>query len=374
MLTCYTKLHMFWVVILATLLGGASSTVSDRRNFRATAFRAARSGSTNQLNLWQWGTGAVPAPAAAPAPPPPPPPEPDPPQFPVIGQDACSLLEEAFVVEPRASCKHVLFASNSDGCTCTMVLPASINPLPGNFYNPFLVDVPPNPDIPVPQAMPTVPPPSNPMQPYLAPPMPPECPFISSCADPDSFDCVGHNSWGFAEAHMADYSPAAGALNTASCTYIMKPYAIFKVPDRVAALWHLNAKLVKVFDRTAKPLTIFCDGKNVTSPSLEYFCRDQLRRLGLPCSMAWTNVTKKHQAQECADAPAPDGFDETSTLAELCPLECGWKKGVARWPPFLTAAEKAVIAKKKKAKAAAKEKEKEEKEESEEEEAKEKEE
>lgn len=231
-----------------------------------------------------------------------------------------------------------------------MVLPASINPMPGNFYNPFLVDIPPNPDIPVPRAMPTVPPPSNPMQPYIAPPMPPECPFISGCADPDSFDCVGHNSWGFAEAHMADYSPAAGALNAASCTYVMKPYALFKVPERVAALWHLNAKLIAVFDRTSQPLTLYCKGRNVTSPSLEYFCQDQLGRLGLPCDMVWANVTKKHQAQECADAPAPDGFEVDSSLAELCPLECGWKKGVTRWPPFPTAAELAVIAKEKKIK------------------------
>lgn len=256
------------------------------------------------------------------------------------------------MVDPPATCKHVIFAENSDGCTCSMVLPASINPMPGNFYNPFLVDIAPNPDIPVPKAMPTVPPPSNPMMPFIAPAMPPECPFIAGCPDPDSFDCVGHNSWGFAEAHMAEYSPAAGALNTASCTYIMKPYALFKVPERVAALWHLNAKLVKVFDRMSEPLTLYCAGKNVTSPSLEYFCKDQLKRLGLPCDTEWSTVTKKHQAPECAAAAAPDGFEVYSTLAEICPLECGWKKGETKWPPFPTAAEQAEIAKLKKLEAA----------------------
>jgi len=247
-------------------------------------------------------------------------------------------------VDPPASCQHVIFADNVDGCTCTTTLPGSINPQPNLFYNPFLVDVPPDPSIPVPASMPTVPPPSNPLQPFVPPMMPPECPFMPACADPNSFDCVGHNSWGFAEAHIAVYSPAAAALNSMSCTYMMKPYARFKVPDRVAALWHLNAKLIKVFDRMSDPLTLACTGQNVTSPSLQYFCKDQLKRLGFPCTTAWADLMKDSQAQGCSLAAAPDGFEGTSTLAELCPLECGWKKGVTRWPPFLTAAEKKVVA------------------------------
>lgn len=349
-MTCHTEIKMLRAFLLAALLGCASGATVNRRSFLATAFRAARSGSSNQLHLREWeAASAADAPAAAPAPPPPPPPMPDPPKFPVIGQDECSLLQEAFVVDPPAKCQHAIFAKNSDGCTCTMTLPASINPLPNNFYNPFAVTVPADPNIPVPAAMPTVPPPSSPLMPFVAPMMPPECPFISACADPNSFDCVGHNSWGFAEAHMADYSPAAGALNTASCTYTMKPYALFKVPEKVAALWHLNAKLVKVFDTISSPFTLYCKGKNVTAPSLEYFCQDQLGRLGLPCDTTWDKVVKKHQVQECAEAPAPDGFEPDSPLAELCPLECGWKKGVTRWPPFLTAAEKKAAEKKEKA-------------------------
>merc|ERR1719161_1047661 len=109
-----------------------------------------------------------------------------------------------------------------------MVLPASINPQPANLYNPFLVSVPPDPNIPVVAAMPTVPPPSNPMQPYVAPMMAPECPYMAACANADDFECVGHNSWGFATAHIADYSPAAAALNSASCSFTMKPYGRFK--------------------------------------------------------------------------------------------------------------------------------------------------
>jgi len=329
---------MLWTLVLATLTGFAGAAPVARRSFLGTAFRAAR--------IHDYGPAPAPAPAPvmmAPAPPPPPPPKLLPPKFPVIGQDECSLLQEGFLVSPGASCSHVIFAGNIDGCTCTMTLPANVNPQPNSFQNPWLVSIAPDPSVPVPAAMPTVPPPSNPMQPFIPPAMPPVCPFSAPCPDPNSFDCLGFNSWGFSEHHIADYSPAAAALNSASCTYMMKPYARFKVPERVISLWHLNAKLVKVFDSMSEPFTMFCHGENVTAPTLEFFCKDQLKRLGLPCSTQWTDLTKKHQAVKCRDAPAPDGFEFDSTLAELCPLECGWKKGVTRWPPFNTAAEQDVI-------------------------------
>jgi len=332
---------MLWTLVLAALSGFASATPVPR-SFLGTAFRAAR--------LHHVDAGGAPAPAfafapaPAPAPPPPPPPKPDPPKFPVIGQDECELMQEGFLVSPPAVCTHVVFAKNVDGCSCTMVLPANINPQPANFYNPWLIDIAPDPNVPVPRSMPTVPPPSNPLQPFIPPMMPVVCPFSAACADPNAFECVGHNSWGFSSAHVADYSPAAAALNTASCTYMMKPYDRFKVPEKVISLWHLNAKLVKVFDSMSDPFTMFCSGENVTAPSLQFFCKDQLKRLGLPCDMPWNEVTKKHQAQKCAHAPAPDGFEIDSTLADLCPLECGWKKGVYKWPPFPTAAERAVAA------------------------------
>jgi len=222
-----------------------------------------------------------------------------------------------------------------------MTLPASINPQPANFYNPFLVDVPPDPNVPLPAAMPTVPPPSNPMMPFVAPMMPPVCPFSNACADPNSFDCVGYNSWGFAEARLADYSPAAAHLNSASCDYFMKPYALFKVPDKMAALWHLNVKLGKVFNAYAEPLVLKCRKEDVTSPTWEGWCQEQVKTRGVPCSIDWTNFTMRLDNKDCQAAPPLDGFDARSRIAEVCPLECGWKKGMIRWPPFLSDAEEA---------------------------------
>jgi len=325
--------------VFAVLISLSLAAPTQRRSFLATAFRAARVRRTHLGDRVSDEPAAVPVPAPAP----PPPPDPFPPKFPVIGQDECSLLQEGFLVDPPAKCVHVILAENVDGCTCSTFLPGSINPQPANFYNPFLVDIPPNPDLPVPASMPTVPPPSNPMQPFIPPMMPPECPFMKKCGNPGAFECVGHDSWGFSEAHIADYSPAAAALNSMSCTYVMKPYARFKVPDKVSALWHLNAKLVKVFDRMSDPFNLFCTSTNVSYPSLQFFCKDQLQRMGLPCDAEWYKVTKQHMDKRCWDAPAPDGFVTDSTLAELCPLECGWKKGVARWPPHLTNAERAAI-------------------------------
>lgn len=280
------------------------------------------------------------------APPPtPPPPEPIPPKFPVISQEECDLFQEGFEVDPPAHCTHVVLANNIDGCNCNMVLPGNINPQPMNLYNPFIIEVPPNPNVPVPPSMPTVPPPSNPAMPYNPPMMPPECPFQKACADADDFKCVGFNSWGFGQAGLADYSPAAAALNTASCMYTMKPYGEFKVPKKMEALWHLNTKLVKVFNRLEKEFTLYCDEENVTISSHTTWCREQVVKYKMPCTDTWQVVMKKSEVKACRLAPPPDGFDEESKLAELCPLECGWKKGEARWPPYHTSEEKEAKAK-----------------------------
>lgn len=339
---------------LAGARAGSLSTPPRRRSLLATAWRAARGNSQRKLRLRNWAVDAAPAPAPAMAPAGPP----APPEFPVIGNDECELLQEGFLVDPPATCKHAIFFDNVDGCSCSMVLPASINPQPANLYNPFLVSVPPDPNIPVVAAMPTVPPPSNPMQPFVAPMMPPACPFQNSCADPDDFECVGYNSWGFSEAHIAGYSPAAAALNAASCSFMMEPYGEFKVPEKMAALWHLNAKLKKVFERMSKPITLFCKKTNVTTATMQDYCRDQTGRMGIPCDTEWSEVAKKHADPDCREALPPDGFEVDNTLAEICPLECGWKKGVTRWPPFLTKAELRVIEEKKKEEEEKKKKEK----------------
>merc|ERR1712139_552567 len=171
---------------------------------------------------------------------------------------------------------------------------------------------------------------------------------MAACANADDFECVGHNSWGFATAHIADYSPAAAALNSASCSFTMKPYGRFKVPEKVAALWDLNARLKKVFARMSDPMTLQCKDQNVTSATMQLWCRDQVGRLAVPCDAIWEKLTKRHADKKCWNAPPPDGFQIDSSLAEVCPLECGWKKGVTGWPPFLTAAEIAAMDKKKK--------------------------
>lgn len=320
----------------AAILTCANAAPTVVRVSRGTSFlsawRASRSSSSEQWWLSRnreakAAFGREPSPAPLP-----PRPTPFPAKFPVMTAEECGLFEEGFLVSPGAKCQHVMYAENIDGCTCTINLPASINPQPANLYNPFLPEIAPDPSVPLPAAMPTVPPPSNPLQPYIAPMMPPECPFIAACSDPDSFDCVGYNSWGFAEAHMAGYTPAAASLNMVSCTYVMKPYGEFKIPRRVKSLWRLNAKQLKVFKRLDKPFTMKCSGQDVKFDSHQSFCAEKIHKTKLSCDTTWVDVAKA-TAKACEAAPAPDGFPIGSTLADLCPTQCGWKKDSISWPP-----------------------------------------
>merc|ERR1740129_1827115 len=135
--------------------------------------------------------------------------QPQPPRPPAMRPTDCLLLQEGMVVEPKASCAYVNFADNWDGCTCSINLPATINP----------------------------------QQPYVPPAMKPECPYTAKCggscggsaAETAGEGCIGYDSWGFDDARMAGYSPAAAHINVMSCSYIMKTFGQFRVPDKVQA-------------------------------------------------------------------------------------------------------------------------------------------
>mmetsp|Transcript_84197 Transcript_84197/g.146208 ORF Transcript_84197/g.146208 Transcript_84197/m.146208 type:complete len:408 (+) Transcript_84197:113-1336(+) len=285
------------------------------------------------------GVAPAPAPAVAPIPAPPPPAK-----FPVIGSDECQVLQEAIVVEPRATCRHVIFQEGLDGCTCSMVLPASINPMPNNLYDPFAMDVPPDPDLPVPPMPPTVPPPGNPMQPYIAPMMAPECPFAKACAKANDFDCVGYNSFGFSEAHMAPYSPAASHLNQISCSYFMALRSEFRIPSKVESLGKILEKRKKVelsYQRSFVVPEVLddygdaiggipCAGRKIES-TWKLFCEKRVSKKNWPCSTKYKSIMER---EKCVGAPAPTGFLVNSTLGEMCPLECGFTKGHTMWPPY----------------------------------------
>jgi hypothetical protein len=121
----------------------------------------------------------------------------------------------------------------------------------------------------------------------------------------------------------------------------MAPYGEFKVPEKVISLWHLNEKLIKVFKKLSKPFVMVCSDKEVTTKSHQLWCKQMVKKWKMPCETTWEKLAEENPDHKCRNAPAPDGFDADSTLDDLCPLECGWKKGVARWPPYLTSEEKA---------------------------------
>mmetsp|Transcript_56547 Transcript_56547/g.104673 ORF Transcript_56547/g.104673 Transcript_56547/m.104673 type:complete len:223 (+) Transcript_56547:51-719(+) len=169
-------------------------------------------------------------------------------KVPLISQQECDLLQQGILLRPEVDCVYSVFAVNWDGCTCSIQLPANIRPSPDAFQNVAVESstAPPEGDwddaaafsqgttittgqtTPAPEVITVYRPPiSEPMCPYQTP-----CPTVNSSAD-----CVDYRSWGFADMSMAGYKPASAHLNSISCSYIMQPKFIFKVPDKVQALW-----------------------------------------------------------------------------------------------------------------------------------------
>lgn len=210
---------------------------------------------------------------------------------------------------------------------CTISLPPSINPMPDNLFNPFAQPIPPDPDIPVFPSPPTVPPPSNPLQPYNAPMTVPQCPFQDACGKRAGFDCVGFDSWGFSSVKMAHYSPASRFFNSITCSYIMKPYDRFKVPEKVTALWKLQEKRGLVVGHYNTDLTLICKDQNFTN-TWGKMCNEQVFRLKIDCGVPWSGLWQG----SCSKAPPPAGFNATSSLGEFCPRECGYKEHELVWP------------------------------------------
>jgi len=310
----------------------------------AVAFSSAASRQHQLHQYTKQDASAAPAPAPAfnitpamtppppPPPPPPTPPPPNPPKFPVATPEDCKTFEKAFILKPKVKCQHIIMSSNWDACMCTLNLPGSIAPMPDNLYDPYAVEVPPDPDIPTFPAMPSVPPPSNPLQPYNPPLGVPECPFIKKCGrkpGEDKFEeCVGYDSWGFDEVRMGKYSPASRFFNSVNCFYIMKPYNRFHVPKKVEAFWYLAKKRGEVSDLyDSEELSLVCTDQTFTNPWKD-FCDDMVWRLKTDCATPWSALWK----DTCKKAPPPPGFAATSMLGEFCPLDCSFLKYKLEWP------------------------------------------
>lgn len=289
---------------------------------------------TNTTNKTNVTSPTIP-PAATPEPPPPPPPEtpppPLPPKFPVASPEACKILEMAIIVDPPPRCYHAVLAANWDACQCTIDLPPSINPQPNTLFDPYALTLTPDPDVPTMAPVPTLPPPSNPLMPYNAPMMVPSCPYKDPCGPNATFDCVGYDTWGFSVVQEGGYQPASRFFNNIICSYIMKPYDSFKVPEKVQALFRMQTRNNEVLGHYKTNMILRCkdqSGLQVISNSWGDTCQEQVFRLKVDCGMSWSQLW----TGSCAKAPPPDGFQDISSLGELCPLECGFRRGELKWP------------------------------------------
>mmetsp|Transcript_17770 Transcript_17770/g.44992 ORF Transcript_17770/g.44992 Transcript_17770/m.44992 type:complete len:230 (+) Transcript_17770:92-781(+) len=155
-----------------------------------------------------------------------------------VGPSGCRQLEQAMLVQPKASCREVQLLGSWDGCSCTIPQPRSMNPWPDTFFNPSAIKVKLRKEMPTLPPIATLAPAKNPAEVYVAPRMEPECPFSRQCADlGDSTDCVGFDSWGFHSMRQEPYNAVAGHLNSITCTYMMDQHGQFQVPNKVEALW-----------------------------------------------------------------------------------------------------------------------------------------
>eukprot|EP00927_Polykrikos_kofoidii_P070857 TRINITY_DN67235_c0_g1_i1.p1 TRINITY_DN67235_c0_g1~~TRINITY_DN67235_c0_g1_i1.p1 ORF type:complete len:328 (-),score=37.76 TRINITY_DN67235_c0_g1_i1:57-1040(-) len=153
----------------------------------------------------------------------------------------CEVLQRSLVLDPTARCRYTTFAVDFDGCVCTVKLPRNVQPAPDLLFDPFPEDMPDS-DVPTAPPMKQVPPPLNPVRPYVAPVMLPTCPFATNCSalpiggPVSAASCVGYDTWGFGEVRTGGFSPASGYLNQLTCSYIMKPGGRFIVPYKVATM------------------------------------------------------------------------------------------------------------------------------------------
>lgn len=220
-------------------------------------------------------------------------------------------------MEPPVKCAHSLFASTWDACTCTVVLPPSIHQVPQILPPPIPQGTVMNPDAPTFPPPVLSSPPLNPMRPYAPPPLLPTCPFATKCMHPENPDCVGFNSWGFAEAKMASYMPGAAYFNSISCSYIMNPPNVFTIPTKVKERWARRDMFKNLAILYKSTLNIVCG--NVSYPSVYGdFCQTVMVHERTPCTVAWGKLWQG----PCLDAPPPEGLKVTSLMSEVCPKEC----------------------------------------------------
>lgn len=155
-----------------------------------------------------------------------------------VGTKGCKLLQQAMLVQPKASCEEVQLYGKWEGCSCTVSQPRTLNPWPNTFFDPSAIRVDMRQDMPTFPPIAALPPANDPRDVYVAPKMDPKCPFSRKCADrAESSDCVGFDSWGFHSMRMEPYTAAAGHWNYITCAYMMDKHGSFQVPQKVAALW-----------------------------------------------------------------------------------------------------------------------------------------
>jgi hypothetical protein len=229
----------------------------------------------------------------------------------------CKKLEEGIIVEPKSRCEFAMFAENWPGCTCTIGLPRTVNPIPDTLADPFTPAMEPDATIPTFPPLRELPPPVVPNQPYVPPMMNPECPYTAKCVDPSDFHCIDFSTWGFTEVQMAAPSPASMYFNAISCNYAMANTSSFRVPEKVKALAKVKQQRDSLSASYKERLDVKCDGPPL-GKTVGDFCRNTAHGRTHPCDMTW----EKLLGPNCRRANPPTNFESSSLIRDICPLEC----------------------------------------------------
>jgi hypothetical protein len=154
-----------------------------------------------------------------------------------ITEEQCGQFEKAIVLKPPATCRLIRVDDLAPaGCTCTIYLPHNTRIFSGLPPAPS-VDVTREVDSSSSSTYAPLPPqhlPETPNRPYEAPVIEAQCPFARDCRS-KSYNCVGIDSWGFAEVHMAEHSSVSSYLKSITCTYVVALGGFFKVPVQLGS-------------------------------------------------------------------------------------------------------------------------------------------
>eukprot|EP00931_Biecheleriopsis_adriatica_P114563 TRINITY_DN9040_c0_g1_i2.p1 TRINITY_DN9040_c0_g1~~TRINITY_DN9040_c0_g1_i2.p1 ORF type:complete len:746 (+),score=200.17 TRINITY_DN9040_c0_g1_i2:76-2313(+) len=201
----------------------------------------------------------------------------------LLTQDDCDQFSKAFVITPGPECKLVTLERGWASCACDVPLPPQVR----------LADVGS----------------SGSADSKVADPVSTDCPF-SEC---QSTGCYDSAVFGFSKVEASDLGAASSFAGAQTCSYLLEPGQKFTLPDVVD-------EFSFIVHQNREALGYECGGASglQKSNSISDLCRRAIHRLQAGCGDTWPSMLPGG----CEGTEPPYGFTESSTIKELCPVDC----------------------------------------------------